>query len=84
MSSNLGNAYVIALAIYARDTSLPLEDIADNLYHAVDVTEFGSEERKADLYAQLVDNLAPDTTFESAVSIIECAMDKTDRGFPHG
>lgn len=82
--SNLGNAYVIGLALYARDTSLPLEDIAENLYHAVEVVEFGCDERKADLYAQLVDNLTADTTFENAVEIIEAAMDKTDRRYPHG
>ena len=82
--SNLGNAYVLGLALCARDTALPVEDLAENLYHAVDVVEFGEDERKADLYAQLVDNLADDTPFERAIEIIEQAMDKTDERYPHG
>ena len=82
MSSNLGNAYVLATTLYARDVALPIEEIAENIYHAVDIMEFGHDERKADLYAQLAEQLTETTGFESAVSIIECAMDRTDRRYP--
>lgn len=78
---NLGNAYALATALYARDKSLPCEEIADNIYHCVNVLEF-EDERKADLYAQLAENLTADTGFSDAVSIIDAAMDSTDRRFP--
>ena len=80
--SNLGNAYALATALYARDKSLPIEDIADNIYHCVEVLEFGYEDRKADLYAQLAENLKDGMPFEEVVSIIESAMNNTDRRFP--
>lgn len=82
--SNKGNAYVLATALYARDKSLPLEDMADNLYHCVEVLEYGEDERKADLYAQLAESLEDGMTFEHVVSAIEAAMDATDRRFPRG
>jgi hypothetical protein len=82
--SNLGNAYALATALYARDKSKPLEDMAEQLYHCVEVLEFGEDERKADLYAQLAESLADGMTFEHVVSAIEAAMDSTDRRFPHG
>ena len=81
---NKGNAYVLATALYARDTSVPLEEMADNLYHCVEVLEYGEDERKADLYAQLAESLADGMTFEHVVSAIEAAMDSTDRRFPRG
>lgn len=80
--SNLGNAYALATALYARDRSEPLEDIADNLYHVVDVIGYGYDERKADLYAQLAEQLKDGMPFEMAVAIIELAMDSTDRRYP--
>lgn len=80
--SNLGNAYVLASALYARDRSLPLEWIADGLYMVVDAMEFGCDERKADLYAQLAEKLEADTGFEEAVSIVETAMNNTDARYP--
>lgn len=79
---NLGNAYALATALYARDTSLPVEDIADKIYHCVEVLEFGQDERKADLYAQLAEQLTPDTGFLMAQCIIEEAMDATDKRYP--
>lgn len=82
--SNKGNAYVLAIALYARDKSLPLEDMAENLYHCVDVLEYGEDERKADLYAQLAESLADGMTLEHVVSAIEVAMDSTDRRLPRG
>lgn len=82
--SNLGNAYVLATALYARDRSLPLEDMATNLYHCVEVIEFGEDERKADLYVQLAEQLTDGMPFEEVVSKIEAAMDNTNRRFPHG
>lgn len=80
--SNLGNAYVLASALYARDRSLPLEEMADNLYHCVEVIEFGIDERKADLYAQLAEVLTDGMGFEQVVALTEAAMDKTNRRFP--
>ena len=74
--SNLGNAYAVALAIYGK------EDQEENLYHAVEVTEFGCDERKADLYAQLAEQLTADIPFERVVEIIEAAMDSTDQRYP--
>ena len=77
--SNLGNAYALATALYARDTSKPLEEICDNLYHCVDGLGFGTDERKADLYAQLAEQLTNGMPFEQVVNIIEKAMSSTDR-----
>ena len=82
--SNLGNAYVLATALYARDKSLPLEEMAHNLYHCVEVLEYGEDERKADLYAQLAENLKDGMPFETVVEHIGAAMDSTDRRFPRG
>ena len=82
MSSNIGNAYALATALYARDTSEPLEDIADNLYHVVDVIGYGYDERKADLYAQLAEALTDGMTFGHVVAAVEAAMDSTDRRYP--
>lgn len=79
--SNLGNAYVLVTSIYARDKSLPIEDIADSIYHCVDVLGFGSDEAKADLYAQLAENLVADMTFEQAVEVTHQAMDNTSRRY---
>jgi hypothetical protein len=75
--SNKGNAYALATVLYARDTKLTSE----NIYHAVDVLEFGEDERKADLYAQLEENLTASLPFSQAVDVIEAAMDNTDRRF---
>ena len=80
--SNLGNAYALATVLYARDTKLAIEELSENIYHAVDVLEFGEDERKADLYAQLEENLTASLPFNQAVEIIEAAMDNTDRRFP--
>lgn len=77
--SNLGNAYALATALYARDTSKSLEEICDNLYHCVGGLGFGTDERKADLYAQLAEQLTNGMPFEQAVNIIEKAMSSTDR-----
>jgi hypothetical protein len=82
--SNLGNAYAVAGALYARDTSLPIGEIADNIYQVVDGLDFGGDESKADLYAQLAENLAADTGFANAVIIINECMDSTQRRHPHG
>lgn len=82
--ANLGNAYALALALYTRDKQVPCEEKALNIYHCVDVMEFGDDERKADLYAQLEERLRVDMPFELAVAVIEAAMDKTERRYPHG
>lgn len=76
--SNLGNAYALATALYARDRSEPLEDICDGIYHCVDVLGFGVDERKADLYARLADRLTDGMPFERAVSVIHASMDAVD------
>jgi hypothetical protein len=82
--SNLGNAYALALSLYARDKEQPLEDMTENLYHVVAVLAFGEDERKADLYTQLVEQLEDDMPFERVVEILEQAMANTDRRYPRG
>ena len=82
--ANLGNAYALALALYTRDKQVPCEEKALNIYHCVDVMEFGDDERKADLYGQLEEQLTEGMPFEEVVSLIEAAMDKTDQRYPHG
>lgn len=82
--SNKGNAYALATALRRRYRPLHLEDMAEQLYHCVEVLEYGEDERKADLYAQLAESLADGMMFEHAVSAIEAAMDSTDRRFPRG
>ena len=73
---------MLASALYARDKSLPLGEIADSIYDCVDAINFGIDERKADLYAQLTLKLTPTTTFLGAVDIIVLAMNRTDRSYP--
>ena len=73
-------AFVIATSIYSKDpdgSTLPIEDLEDALYHAVDVCGFGSDEMKADLYAQLAEQLTATTKFQDAVGIIADAMEQT-------
>ena len=74
MPSNLGNAYAVALAVVGKDE--------EAVYHAVEVVEFGSDERKADLYAQLAEKITVSTPFEEVVSITEAARDNTDWRYP--
>lgn len=77
--SNKGNAYAVASAIYAGRKFQDEAALAEALYTAVDGLGFGTDERKADLYAQLADNLTPNTGFEDAVRIVEAAMNSTDK-----
>ena len=86
--SNKGNAYALALAIYAgTDTATvdveDLYDLSDRVYRTVDKSMFGNDEAKADLYAQLEEKLTAGTSFERAVNIIEAAMDSTQEAL-HG
>lgn len=80
----LGEAYVIAGQLYARDKRLSLEEQGVDLYELIDQLGFGSDERKADLYAQLEEKLTGDTKFADAVTIIADAMFKTHMRYPHG
>lgn len=82
--SNKGNAYALAMALYARDKREPLEDICDNLYHCVNGLGFGEDERKADLYSQLSERLTDGMPFEKVVEVIEVCMDETDTEIGHG
>lgn len=77
--SNKGNAYALATAIYAdtRGPVVDIDDLSDRVYRTVDRSSFGSDDAKADLYAQLAEKLTADTSFERAVNIIEAAMDST-------
>lgn len=84
--SNKGNAYALATAIYAGTSDAPIvdiDDLSDRVYRTLDRSPYGSDDAKADLYAQLADNLTADTTFERAVNIIEAAMDSTEAAL-HG
>lgn len=78
--SNKGNAYAVASAIYAdtRGPVVDIDDLSDRLYRTIDATPFGSDDAKADLYAQLAERLTAHTSFERAVNIIEAAMDNTE------
>lgn len=80
----LGEAYALAGQLYARDKSLPLEKQGVDLYELIDQIGFGSDERKADLYAQLEEKLTGDTKFADAVTITADAMFKTHMRYPHG
>lgn len=81
--SNKGEAYVIATAIYAGTKGtgrVDIDEISDRLYHAMQATgTLTTEEAKADVYAQLAESLTADTPFEEAVSIIEAALDETEK-----
>jgi hypothetical protein len=78
--SNKGNAYALASAIYAGTAGpvVDIDDLVDRVYRTIDKSPFGSDDAKADLYAQLAESLTADTTFERAVNIIEAAMDRTE------
>lgn len=83
--SNKGNAYALATAIYAdtRGPVVDVDDLSDRIYRTLDRSPFGSDDAKADLYAQLAEKLTATTTFERAVNIIEAAMDSTEAAL-HG
>jgi hypothetical protein len=76
-----GSAIILASALYLRDKTQPSEDLEDNIYAVVDVIGFGTDEHKADLYAQLAERLTAKTSFHEAVSIIEAAMYNTQKRF---
>ena len=80
----LAEAYALEGQLYARDKGQPLEAQGADLYELVDALGFGSDERKADLYAQLEEKLTGDTKFADAVTIIADAMFKTHMRYPHG
>lgn len=83
--STLGDAYALASAIYAGTIGRPVVDIEEleqRVYSTLDGTVFGTDEAKADLYAQLAEKLTADTTFQSAVDIIQAAMDSTLQYLP--
>ena len=81
--SNQGKAYVIATAIYAGTKGtgkVYIDDVSDRLYHAMSsMGELGTDEAKADMYAQLAERLTANTKFEDAVNIIEGALDETEK-----
>lgn len=79
--SNWGRAYTLATLIYGWYPDKPLGEIAETIYQAVDNMDFGSNERKADLYAQLAEKLKHTTPFFTAVNIIDDAMSNTNRRY---
>lgn len=84
--SNKGNAYALASAIYAGTAGaavVDVDDLSDRIYRTLDKSPYGSDDAKADLYAQLAEQLTADTSFERAVNIIEAAMDSTEAAL-HG
>jgi hypothetical protein len=78
---NRGTAYGIALAIYSTDDD-DFADRSEKLYRTVDTLVGGSDEIRADLYAQLEETLTANTPFADAVEIIRCAL--TDSGAHYG
>lgn len=84
---NKGIAYALASAIYAGTAGAPVVDtaaIAERIYDTIDGTPLGTNEFKADLYAQLAEKLTADTTFERAVNIIEAAINDTQSHIRQG
>lgn len=69
----------MASAIYAGTDGpiVDIDDLADRVYRTLDKSPIGCDDGKADLYAQLAERLTADTTFQSAVDIIQMAMDET-------
>ena len=81
--STVGDAYVLAAAIYA-GTDGPLVDtelVGERLHDAVDACGFGSDEHKADLYAQLAEQLTANTAFTVAVDIVALALTRTTQRY---
>lgn len=81
--SNKGLAIVLASAIYAgnKDVEWIEADTPDRIYTALDSSDmFTSDDAKADVYAQLAEQLTEATTFKEAISIIEYALDNTQKG----
>lgn len=75
-----GHAYAIATAIYGGtrgETIVDIESIGDRLYSTINSLGLGSDEVKADIYAQLAERLTHSTTFERAVNVIEAAICET-------
>lgn len=79
--SNSASAFVLAGALYNSSKRAPTSEA---IYDIVDALDFGEDERKADLYAQLEERLSANTTFEEATAIIEDAMNQTDARYPRG
>lgn len=76
-------ALAIALAIY-QPSELGTDDHADRVYYAVDAADFGSDGRKADLYAQLAERLTPGMRLDMAEAIIAECMKQTNKRYLHG
>lgn len=77
--SNKGTAYALAMAIYAGNKeAVDMEDTEYRIYKTMNASAFGSDEAKADVYAQLTEKLTDTTTFAQAVDIIEAALDETE------
>lgn len=78
--SNKGLAIVLATAIYAGNRGLVVDttSTAERIYTVIAACpDFRMDEVKADVYAQLAENLTADTTFERAINIIENALSNT-------
>lgn len=82
-----GTAYALASAIYAGTCDAAVVDtdmVAARIYDTLDGTPLGTDEFKADLYAQLAEKLTARTSFERAVNIIEAAINDTTAHLGHG
>lgn len=78
-------ALAIALAIYQSDEICEdHSDHADRIYYAVDKADFGSDGRKADLYAQLAERLTPGMRLDMAEAVIAECMKQTNKRYLHG
>lgn len=78
-------AFQLACCIYGYEEGHSIEDMAEALQLAVGVVLFDiTDEAKADLYSLLAEQLTADTKFTTAVSIVEDALIKNKRRFPHG
>lgn len=79
-----GDAYALASAIYAGTDGpvVDIDDVADRVYRTLEKSPLGTDDGKADLYAQLAERLTADTKFQDAVDIIQMAMDSTLQHLP--
>jgi hypothetical protein len=82
---DFGKAFQLACCIYGYEEGNNIEDMAEALQLAVGVVLIDiTDEAKADLYSLLAEQLTADTKFTKAVSIIDDALIKNKRRYPHG
>lgn len=82
MVTTKGEAITLVTLIYGDGSSYP-EDMVEAIALAVDIQGY-TDDAKADLYAHLAEGLTADTKYFLAVSIVEDAIIKNRKAYPHG